>query len=118
MSRRILPWVIFIAFALIYPLALLARGEAAFPTRADCVQPATADGDLEVVFGRFASPDEAQSLLTRVLATGFKGSQIEPDGCGLFKVDVQGIPTLEVGGQVVAEAHTVSPGATVERVTS
>ena len=118
MSKRFLPLALLLTVALLYPLAFLVRGGPAFPTRADCAHPATADGALEVVFGRSASPQEAQSLLTRVLATGFKGSKVEPDGCGLFKVDVQGIPTLKVGAQVVAEARTVSPGATVEQVTS
>ena len=103
MSRRAyaVP-ALLVAAAVAYPVAVIASGRPHFPTRAECIRPAKADGNLEVVFGRFSSPVDAAALLERVLHVGFKGSLVEPDGCGLFKVDVQGIPTLEVGRQVVA----------------
>jgi hypothetical protein len=111
------PWVAALVVALAYPVVVLAGGGAHFPSRADCVQIAHADGNLKVVFGRSESASEASSLLARVLRAGFKGSQIEPDGCGLLEVSVHGIPTLQVGGQVVAEARTVGLKASVETVT-
>jgi hypothetical protein len=114
-ARLIVPWAIALAATLGYPLAVLAGGAPRLPTRSECVHPARADGDLEVVFGRFASAAEASALLQRVLAVGFRGSQVEPDGCGLLKVAVHGIPTLKVGGEVVAEARSVRLRATVEQ---
>ena len=117
-GRRLLPWAIVVIVALAYPLAVLAGGSPAFPSKADCMHVAHADGDLEVVFGRFESAAEATPLLQRVLAAGFKGSQVEPDGCGLLKVAVHGIPTLKVGTQVVAEARSVHLHPTLEQVAS
>ena len=69
-----------------------------------------------LVFGRFDSAADASALLEQVLHVGFRGSLVEPDGCGLLKVDVHGIPTLKVGGQVVEEARSVGLHATVEQV--
>ena len=117
--RRAAPRLVFVVvLGLAYPIVVLAGGGAHFPSRADCVHIAHADGDLKVVFGRSESASDASSLLGHVLKSGFKGSLIEPDGCGLLQVSVHGIPTLEVGGQVVAEAKTVGLGASVETVTS
>lgn len=115
-ARRFAPWAVLLVAVLAYPIAVLSSGAPRFPTRAECVRPAKADGDLEVVFGRFESAADASALLERVLHVGFRGSQVEPDGCGLLKVDVHGIPTLKVGGEVVDEARSVGLPATVERV--
>ena len=112
------PLAAVLAAGVIYPMVVLAGGGAPFPTRAECVHPARADGQLEVVFGRFESQSDASTALTRVLAVGFKGSQIEPDGCGLLKVTVHGIPTLKVGGEVVAEARSVGLKPSLEIVTN
>jgi hypothetical protein len=117
-QHRLAPWLVVGAVSLVYPVIVLAGGGASFPSRAECVHVARADGDLEVVFGRSESATDAGALLERVLGAGFKGSLIEPDGCGLLKVAVHGIPTLRVGGQVVAEAKSVGLSATVETVTS
>ncbi len=111
------PLVVVLVAGVGYPLVALARGGAHFPTRAECVHVAHADGELEVVFGRFESMTDASALLARVLGFGFKGSQIEPDGCGLLKVSVHGISTLKVGGEVVAEARSVGLSPSVEIVT-
>jgi len=114
---RLLPWAIVLVAALGYPLLVLAGGAPRFPSAAECVHPARADGDLEVVFGRTDSPTAAATLLDRVLAVGFKGSEVEPDGCGRWKVAVHGIPTLKVGGEVMAEARSVGLHPTLEVVT-
>lgn len=116
MTRRALvPWAAVMAVALAYPLGVLAGGGPRFPSPAECVRPATADGGLEVVFGRFERAADASAMLARVLGAGFKGSQVEPDGCGRLKVAVHGIPTLEVGRQVVDEARSVGIRARVEK---
>jgi len=117
-GRCAAPWLAVVVVGLAYPVAVLAGGGAGFPSRADCVHVAHADGDLKVVFGRSESATVASALLDRVLKAGFKGSQVEPDGCGLLEVSVHGIPTLKVGGEVVAEAKTVGLVASVETVTS
>jgi hypothetical protein len=114
---RLAPWLAVVVAGLGYPIVVLAGGGAHFPSRGECVRIAHDDGDLKVVFGRTESASYASSLLDRVLKSGFKGSQIEPDGCGLLEVSVHGIPSLEVGGEVVAEAKTVGLGASVETVT-
>lgn len=116
--HRAVPWAIALVAGIAYPTVVLARGGVDFPSRADCVHVAHADGDLEVVFGRFESTSDASALLARVLGSGFKGSQLEPDGCGLLKVAVHGIPTLEVGGQVMAEARSVGLTPSLETVSN
>jgi len=114
--RRFVPWLVVIVVAFAYPLAVLAGGGASFPTAAECVHTAHADGDLEVVFVRVDSLAEAATLLDRVLAAGFKGSQVEPDGCGRWKVAVHGISTVKVGAEVMAEARSVGLNPTLEAV--
>ncbi len=116
--HRAVPWGLVLAAGIAYPTAVLARGGVQFPSRGDCVHVARADGDLEVVFGRFESMSDATALLARVLASGFQGSQLEPDGCGLLKVAVHGIPTLEVGGQVIDEARSVGLTPSLETVSN
>jgi len=112
------PWLAVAVVGLAYPVAVLAGGGGSFPSQADCVRIAHTDGDLKVVFGRASTAVAADALLEHVLKSGFQGSQIEPDGCGLLEVSVHGIPTLKVGREVVAEAKTVGVSATVEIVTS
>jgi hypothetical protein len=113
--RTLVPWAVVGAVALAYALAVLAGGAPRFPSRSECVHPARADGNLEVVFGRFERAAEASELLEKVLAVGFKGSQVEPDGCGLLKVAVHGIPTLAVGEEVLAEARSVGLDPSLEQ---
>jgi len=118
--RRLLvvPAVLVVVVGLVYPLAVVAGGAPSFPSRSDCVHLARADGDLEVVFGYFDSVAQAQPVLDKVLAVGFKGSQIEPNACGQVKVAVHGIPTLKVGDEVMAEARKVGLRPTLEQVSS
>ena len=112
----LLTWALVLAVALAYPLVVLAwSGLPRFPSRAECVHLAHADGSLEVVFGRFASAADASDRLAFVLRSGFQGSQVEPDGCGLLKVAVHGIPTLKVGAGVVAEGRSVGLRPTLEQ---
>jgi hypothetical protein len=106
-----------VVIAIGYPALVLAGGRPSFPSRDDCVHPARTDGNLEVVFGRSESFAQASELLRRVLRAGFEGSQIEPDGCGLLKVAVHGIPTLKVGNQVMAEARSVGLSPQLEAAT-
>jgi hypothetical protein len=114
--RRSGPWLLIAIAVVAYPLVTLANGSPRFPSPAECVHTATTDGDLEVVFGRTDTAVEAEALLAQVLKVGFKGSQIEPDGCGRLKVAVHGISTLKVGAEVIEEAERVGIHATLEYV--
>ena len=107
MRRRLAPWIVVIGAALLYPVIVLAGGGARFPSREECVHPATRIGSIEAVFGRFTTTTAAQSLLRRAVASGFEHLEIEPDGCGLLKVTLHDIPSLSVGRAFVAEAQGV-----------
>ena len=113
MKRR---WMFYavLAAALVYPLAVLAGGSPRFPSRAECIHPVREGGQIEAVFGRFDRQDDADAMLHRVLSSGFVGSLIEPDGCGLLKVDVHGVSSLAVGRDLIAEAAKVGLRATLE----
>jgi hypothetical protein len=102
---RILPWAILLVAAVAYPVVVVADGRPSFPSHADCIAPAKRDGNLEAVFGRFASHARADAVLRRALGVGFKGTRIESDGCGLLKVTLPGIPTLQVGRDFIAQAR-------------
>jgi hypothetical protein len=107
MNRRLLVWIVPAVFTLGYPLVVLGGGGPRFPSRSECVHPATSDGRIEAVFGRFETSAAADSAQRRAAQAGFKNLQIESDGCGLLKVTLPGIPSLEVGRDFVAEAQKV-----------
>jgi hypothetical protein len=114
-NRRYLAPLLVLVAALAYPVAVLSGGLPRFPKRADCIHPAKEGVQLEAVFGRFDHRPDAEARLQRVLAAGFKGSKIEPDGCGRLKVDVAGVPNLAVGNDLLAEARKVGIAATLEQ---
>ena len=113
--RRIVPWLVVAVVVLAYPVVTLARGEPSFPTRDDCVRPATTDGDIDGVFGYFDSEGEAATVRDRALEVGFIGTELAWNGCGRVRVAVGGIPTLAVGRDFVEEAHTVGFDVTLEQ---
>jgi hypothetical protein len=113
--RRLAPWLALIAVALLYPLAVLAGGAPRFPSRHDCVRPATTDENVEAVFGRFGTIAAAESVQMRATRAGFQSLQIESDGCGLFKVTLHGIPSLQVGRDFVREAEREGFRPTLEQ---
>jgi hypothetical protein len=113
---RMFAYAIVIAAALAYPLAIMAGGLPRFPSRADCVRPATQDGEgLEVVFGHIASLGEAADLQAKALRVGFQGTQVTHDGCGRYKVAIPGVPSIKVGEEIIAEARSVGLEATLEQ---
>jgi hypothetical protein len=114
-KRQLLPWLALGAIALIYPLVVLAGGAARFPTRDDCAHPATSDGNIEAVFARFSTIEPAESLQKSAAHAGFHNVRVEPDGCGLFKVTLHGIPTLAVGRDFVHEAEGAGFHPTLEQ---
>jgi hypothetical protein len=104
-----------VVLALVYPLVTLAGGLPTFPTRNDCVHPATTDGDIDAVFGYFDSESEARLVLDRALEVGFQGTELEMNGCGRVRVAVGGIPTLEVGREFVEQARSVGFEVSLEQ---
>ena len=113
--RRLAPWAILVAVAVAYPLSVLAGGVPRFPSRDECVRPATEDGDIVAVFGYFDSEREAVLLRDRARGAGFQGTEIQGNGCGSVRVAVGGIPTLDVGHELVAEARSVGFEVTLEQ---
>ena len=101
---RLAPWLIVAAVLIAYPVATLAAGGADFPTREECVQPATEDGDIDAVFGYFDSEADAAEMRDRALEVGFQGTEFEMNACGRVRVAVGGIPTLAVGREFVEQA--------------
>lgn len=108
-------WAAVLVLALVYPLATLAGGAPRFPSRDDCVRPATADGDIDAVFGYFVSETEGREMLDRALAVGFQGTELTWNGCGRVRVAVGGIPTLEVGHEFVEQARSAVFEVTLEQ---
>lgn len=115
MSWRFLPWLIVIGAGLLYPVVVVAGGAPRFPTRSECARPARRDGNIDAVFGRFQTRITADRKLRDVLGLGFKGSVVELDDCGVFRVVVHGVPTLRVGADLVAEARKVGLHVTLEQ---
>ena len=114
LSRRAI-WAIVLVLALAYPLVVLASGSPPFPSREECVRPATQDGDIDAVFGYFDSAAEAAAVRDRALAVGFPGTEVSWDACGRARVALGGIPTLEVGRAFVEQARTVGFEVTLEQ---
>jgi hypothetical protein len=112
--RQFAPLALVLVAAIAYPAAVIGSGAPRFPARSECVDPATKDGDIEAVFGRFDTRTDAAAELRKALARGFKGTQIEADGCGRLKVVVHGIRTLAVGRELMAEIRSVGLDATLE----
>jgi hypothetical protein len=100
---------------LAYPVVAVAGGAPRFPARDECSRPATADApDLEVVYGRFDDPREADELLARLTATGFIGAGTEFDACGRWKVSYDAIDSLQQGDALAAEVRKAGFEAQVE----
>jgi hypothetical protein len=97
-----------------YPLVTLARGSPRFPTRQECERPAVEGRPVDIVYGRFDDPNSAVAARDGILAVGFTGTEALPDGCGRWKVVLEGVPSLEIAREVQAEAATVDLMPTLE----
>ncbi len=98
-----------------YPLVTLAGDAPRFPTEQECGRPATADdANLDVVYGRLASRQDAEALLEKVLGIGFTGAELELDGCGRWKVFYDPIDSLDQGNGLVDQARDAGFDARVE----
>jgi hypothetical protein len=108
-------WLVVLAAALAYPLAVLAGGWPSFPTRDDCGRPAVDGAEIDAVFGRFDTLEEGNELRDRAVALGLTGTVVERDACGNVLVVQHGIPTLEVGEEFAEEAASVGLEVTLQR---
>ena len=98
-----------------YP-ALVGADGAPFPSRDDCVRPAATGTSepLDLVFGRRDTPEEAEALLEQVRAVGYVDAELEPDGCGRWKVLYDGIETYEQGASSAEQARGAGLEAELE----
>lgn len=116
MNRRIgtatavvvVPFVAYIAFS-------LADGLPRFPTRGECIRPPVEGQPVSVVFGRTDDPVSAAELRDRALSVGFQGVESSPDGCGRWKVVLEGVPDVEIAREVQQEAASVDLDTSLER---
>jgi hypothetical protein len=113
--QTLVAWSVLAVVVLAYPIGVLSGGLPRFPSVSDCAHKATAEGNLEVVFGHFASYDDAVRARDEALRYGFKGTRIALDGCLRLKVALPGVPTIEVGHEVIEEAHSVGLEPTLEQ---
>jgi len=114
---RIAPWLVIAGLVLVYPVVVLATGNPTFPTRDECVRPATEDGDIDAVFGYFDDELAAAAVRDRALEVGFVGTELAWNGCGRVRVVVGGIPSLAVGLEFVEQARGVGFDVTLEQAT-
>lgn len=108
-------WIGAIVVVLAYPFVNLVGGAPRFPTRDECIRPASRDGEIDAVFGYFETEQAAREVRDRALEIGFAGTELVRNGCGLVRVYVGGIPTLEVGREFVEQAGTVDFDVTLEQ---
>jgi hypothetical protein len=113
--RRLAPVAVVAGAVLLYALVALANGAPRFPTRAECIHPATHAWDVVVVFGYFDSTQAAEQFRAGAEHSGFPGLRVERNACGRVKVVLPGVPSLKVGREVVGEAATVDIHATLEQ---
>jgi len=114
-KHSLAPWAIVVVVVIAYPLVVSVRGAPQFPSRDDCVQPATMDGDIDAVFGYFDSERDAVAMRDRALAVGFIGTEMLGNGCGRVRVAVGGIPTLVVGREFAEQARAAGFDVTLEQ---
>jgi hypothetical protein len=104
--HRLPRWPIVIVAGLVYPL-VVGIGAPRFPKRSECIRPVTHAENIDVVFGRFSSPLDAEKRLGEAYRYGFRGITVGSDGCGHFVVVLSRVPTLRVAKEVRAEARSV-----------
>jgi hypothetical protein len=108
-------WALVAVVALAYPLTAIAGGAPRFPSTAECAQPATHDGNIQLVFATFDRGAPALALLNRVRKTGFVQAQVIGDACGRLEVAVPGYTTLAGAESAVGEARRVGLNPTLQQ---
>lgn len=116
MARRRLAQGLVVVTLLAYPAIVALGGRPRFPSASECAIRAHPGEtrDVEIVYGHFDTRAEADELLTRVVGTGFVGTEVETDGCGRFEVVYHGIDSYEQGSGTVNEAKGAGFAAQIE----
>jgi hypothetical protein len=109
---RLLAAAVVAAGVLAYPLAVLAGGLPHFPSSRSCEPRATADGRIELLFGRFDDVVSAAPLVQRVRSAGFAAAGSWIDACGKVVVTEPGYTTVSGAEDAVQEAASVGLKAT------
>jgi hypothetical protein len=84
-----------------------------FVSPGDCVRVARPGEtrELEIVYGRFDGPAEAEALAEHARAIGYRDTTAGPDGCGRWKVVNSAVDSYTGGADAVAEgARAGLPG--------
>ena len=105
---------IVVAVALAYPVIVLAGGGPHFPSIRDCEQPATHDGNIQLVFGRFDSGAEANTVAAHAQSIGFVATTATIDNCGRIVVAASGYTTVSGALDAVKEAEGAGLNAKAE----
>jgi hypothetical protein len=103
LRARALIAVVVLAGLLTYPVVVLAHSSPTFPSEQDCVVPATSDGNVDLVFGRFTSAPVANAVAEHVEAAGLHPS-VALDDCGRLVVATTGYTTLAAAQAAAASA--------------
>ncbi len=106
-AARRLAAAIVVAPLIVYPAAVLAGGAPHFPSPEDCVRiaPQGTTEELDLVFGRRATPAAAEELRAKVAGVGYVDAEVRRDACGRWEVLYDGIDDYAQGSSSVGEAH-------------
>lgn len=114
LENRMVAVVIVLVAVLTYPIVVLASGAPSFPSVHDCNRPATHDGEIQLVFGRFTRAAAANALAARAKSVGFVEAEATIDECGRDVVAAQGYTDLAGARSAVQEARSAGLTATAE----
>jgi hypothetical protein len=103
--ERLVVVAVLLAGLLTYPIVVLARSAPQFPSEEDCVAPATSDGSIELVFGRFSTARAANTAAAQVRHAGLQPS-VALDDCGRLVVATTGYTTLAAARAAAEQAAT------------
>lgn len=116
MNRRVGAAVAIVVVPFVaYVVLSLSDGAPRFPTRGECIRPPVEGQAVGVVFGRTDDPISAAELRDRAVSVGFLGVESVPDGCGRWKVVLEGVPDVEIAREVQQEAASVDLDTSLER---
>jgi hypothetical protein len=116
MSRTTAAAVLIVVVPLVvYPMWSMAGGSPRFPSRDECIRSVVEGEPVDLVYGRYDDPESAAAARDRVVAVGFTGTEVLFDGCGRWKVVLEGVPSVDIAREIQSEAATVGLHPTLER---
>ena len=120
-TGAIISWGVIAFAAIAYPASMLTGysglrlpgGAPPFPTRDECVRPASGSEQVRIVLGYADSYAAAGALRDRARGAGLQ-STVARDGCGRLRVYVDDVLAGEAGG-IVASARAQDLQPALER---